>query len=192
MGRKKTTAELVSERPSPEELAGLPRTPISVVVDNVRSLDNVGLIFRLCETARVERLYLTGYTGYPAVEKDTRPRAVIDRHQRRIEKTAVYALPHQPWEYVEDAVTLVSDLKAKGAHVVALEQTESSIPYHQADYTLPMVLVVGHERRGVRDELLALANEVVEIPILGLGNSHNVATATGIVLYRALEKTGLL
>jgi tRNA G18 (ribose-2'-O)-methylase SpoU len=188
--QKKTTQELVKERLAQPEAQQLPRLPISVVVDNVRSLDNVGLIFRLCELARVERLYLTGYTGHPRVAGDTREESVITRHEHRIMKTAVYAVPHQPWVYVDDATLIVAQLKEQGAQVVALEQTKQSVPYHEVQYSLPLVIIVGHEREGVRQELLDLADTVVEIPILGIGNSHNVATATGIVLYHILQATG--
>lgn len=187
---KKSTQELVKERPSKQALTELPRVPISVVVDNVRSLDNVGLIFRLCELARVGRLYLTGYTGHPRIENDDREEGIIARHANRIVKTAVYAVPHQPWVYVEDPVPIVAELKEQGAHIFALEQTKQSVHYHQAKYELPLVLIVGHEREGVRQELLELADTLIDIPILGHGNSHNVATATGIVLYHILHATG--
>lgn len=197
MIRKKTTQELVQERPSPERIGSLPRVPITVVVDNVRSLDNVGLLFRLCELARVERLYLTGYTGHPRLPAgeqgnagDTREEGVIARHEHRIFKTAVYAMPLQPWTYVEDPVPLVTHLAEHGSQVVVLEQTADSRPYHEADYTLPLTLVLGHEREGVRQELLEVADTHVEIPILGVGNSHNVSHAAAIVLYHVLAKTG--
>lgn len=187
--KKKTTSELVQERPAPDRLRAMSRLPISVVVDNVRSLDNVGLIFRLCELVRVDRLYLTGYTGHPRTPDDDREEGIIARHTNRIVKTAVYAVPYQPWVYVEDPVPLVASLKEQGAHIVALEQTEQSVPYHETQYELPLVLIVGHERLGVRQELLDFADQLIEIPILGLGNSHNVATATGIVLYHILHNT---
>jgi 23S rRNA (guanosine2251-2'-O)-methyltransferase len=193
MIQKKTTKHLVQERPSPEQLMKLSRTPILVVADNVRSLDNVGLLFRLCELARVEKLYLTGYTGYPRQAKDRRPEAVILRHNNRIAKTAVYAVDHQPWEYVADPVPLVQGFKQAGKQVLALEQTDQSVPYLKVpvtDYQLPVTLILGHERQGVRQELLELADIIVDIPILGLGNSHNVAVATGIILYHILEKAG--
>lgn len=188
MIHKKTTKELKNERPTPEELTKTPRTPISVLVDNVRSLDNVGLIFRLSELARLDHLYLTGYTGYPAKEADTRPSRISSRHDQRIRKTAVYAVPHQPWSYHEDPVALVKKLKQDGQKIVALEQTKQSVPYHKTDYQLPLTLIVGHEREGVRPELLELADTIIDIPILGAGNSHNVATATGIVIYHALSE----
>lgn len=190
MARKKTTKQLVQERPSPARLQEMPRMPVSVVVDNVRSLDNVGLLFRLCELTRVQHLYLTGYTGHPRIPDDDREEGLIARHESRIFKTAVYAVPHQPWSYVPDPVSLVQNLQEKGWQIVALEQTDKSVPYFTTHYSLPTILIVGHEREGVRQELLDLADILIEIPILGLGNSHNVATATGIVLYNILEQTG--
>ena len=162
------------------------------MADNIRSLDNVGLLFRLCELARVERLYLTGYTGYPYREGDTRPQRISLRHDHRITKTAVYAVPYQPWEYVEDPIPLVKNMKKQSVNVIALEQTEQSISYHKvpvAGYSLPLTVILGHERQGISQELLELADTFVDIPILGLGNSHNVAIAAGIVLYHILEKT---
>lgn len=193
--KKKTTQQLVQERPSPEEILDLPRTPLSIVVDNVRSLDNVGMIFRLCELARVEHLYLTGFTGHPRRPEDPREEGLIARHEHRIFKTAVYAANFQPWSYVEDPVPLVEKLKEDGHNIIALEQTTNSVPYHKApvtSYELPAVLIVGHERQGVRDELVTLADTVVEIPISGLGNSHNVAMATGIIVYHILEAANRL
>lgn len=187
---KKTTQELVQERPSAETLAVLPRVPLIVIADNIRSLDNVGLMFRLCELSRIELLVLAGYTGYPKAPHDTRPKNVIARHDNRIRKTAVYALEHQPWLYMEEPSQFIAEKKKAGYQVLALEQTTTSIPYTQATFTLPTILIVGHERVGVRHELLELADTIIEIPILGIGNSHNVATACGIILSSILEKTG--
>lgn len=190
--QKKTTEELVQERPSPEELLSLPRTSITVVVDNVRSLDNVGMIFRLCELARIEHLYLAGFTGHPRRPDDDREEGLIARQEHRIFKTAVYAVPFQPWSYIEDPQPLVESLKKQGSQIVVVEQTANSVPYHRVQYKQPLTIVVGHERQGVRQEVVDLADVVIEIPILGIGNSHNVATATGIVLYHAIEKLGLI
>lgn len=190
MIHKKTTDQLRQERPSLETLHDLPRTPISIVADNLRSLDNVGLLFRLAEVARLEKLYLTGYTGYPRTASDNRPENIIIRHDHRIRKTAVYAIPHQPCEYQADPIPVIQHLKKQGSMIVALEQTKQSQPYNEIQYNLPVVLIVGHERQGVRSELLELADHIVEIPILGLGNSHNAAIATSIVLYHILEKAG--
>jgi tRNA G18 (ribose-2'-O)-methylase SpoU len=193
MPHKKTTEDLVGERPTPKAIKKMPRTPISVIVDNVRSLDNVGMIFRLCELARAEHLYLTGYTGYPKIPQDTRPQAVINRHDHRITKTAVYAVPHQPWTHREDPIALAKKLKKQGHKIIALEQTDTSVRYNQlqvTDYKLPVTIILGHERQGVRQELVDLADIIIDIPILGLGNSHNVATSCAIILYHILDKTG--
>jgi 23S rRNA (guanosine2251-2'-O)-methyltransferase len=195
MTTKKTTQDLVKERPSPEELAILERTPINIIVDNVRSLDNVGLIFRLCELSRVEHLYLTGYTGHPRKPNDDREEGLIARHEHRIMKTAVYALPHQPWSFHANPLEVTAKLKDEGHTLIAVEQTSTSRPYHELpiqDYQLPLTIIVGHEREGVREELLNQADHIVEIPIHGHGNSHNVSIATTIVLYHILEKSGLL
>lgn len=190
MIKKKTTEELVGERPAPEILAQLPRIPIIVLADNVRSLDNVGLLFRLCELARIELLVLAGYTGYPRKEGDIRPEGIISRHDNRIQKTSVYALPYQPWTYEKNPVPFIQRKKEEGYRVIALEQTNGSIPYFEANHTLPTILVVGHERLGISHEILELADTLIEIPILGIGNSHNVAMATGIIISHLLEKTG--
>lgn len=184
MTHKKTTEELVGERPSPEELTKLPRTPISVIADNIRSLNNVGLLFRLCELIRAEHLYLTGYTGRPGQS---------EKHDHRIGKTAVYAIPHQPWTHIKDPMPLVKKLKKQGHKIIALEQTDRSVPYHQVpvtSYQLPVTVMIGHERTGVRQELLDLSDTVIDIPVLGLGNSHNVTISAAIVLYHILAKTG--
>lgn len=188
--QKKTTQELIYERPSAEQLALLPRIPIVIVADNIRSLDNVGLLFRLCELSRIELLVLAGYTGYPRAPKDTRPEHIITRHNNRIRKTAVYALEHQPWLYRENPNHFIQEKKNAGYQIVALEQTTASVPYSDAQFQLPTLLIVGHERLGVRHELLELADTIIEISILGIGNSHNVAMATGIILSFILEKTG--
>ena len=190
---KKTTEELVQERPAPEELLAMERTAVNVLVDNVRSLDNVGLLFRLCELARVERLYLTGYTGHPRVPDDEREEHLITRHEHRIFKTAVYAVPYQPWTYAQDPLPIVDYLKEAGHTIIALEQTDQSQPYHQiprTEYQIPITLIAGHEREGVRQELINRADHVVEIPIRGLGNSHNVSHSVAIVLYHLLAQTG--
>jgi tRNA G18 (ribose-2'-O)-methylase SpoU len=183
MIHKKTTEELVGERPTPEILSSLPRTPITVIADNLRSLDNVGLLFRLCELTRADHLYLTGYTGHPGHS---------ERHDRRIAKTAVYAIEHQPWTHTENPIPVIKNLKSAGSQIIALEQTDKSIPYHQVpitSYQLPVTVILGHERTGVRPELLNLADTIIDIPILGLGNSHNVTISAGIVLYHILAKT---
>lgn len=180
---KKTTAELVSEKPSLAEFYQLPKTPVTVVADNVRSLDNVGLLFRLCDGFRVQRIILCGITGYPEGRPDDpRPVHIRERHDRRIGKTAIGTVPFVPWECRERSDDFVRERQDAGDMIVVLEQTHDSVPYRDVMYRFPLVLVVGHERAGVDDAVLSRADAVADIPMDGMGNSHNVAIATAIVL----------
>ena len=174
-------------KPSPDEFALLPRHPIHVVCDDVRSLLNVGLIFRLCDAARVERLYLCGITGYPPIPDDPRPPWVAERAGRVIAKTAIQTVPYVPWAYRPSALAVVEELKPSGVQIVALEQTTRSVPYTCVDYRFPVCLVLGHERRGVETTALDLADAVVDIPMWGMGNSLNVATSFSICVYEILR-----
>lgn len=182
--RKKTTAELVAEKPAREVFSRLPKTPITLVVDGIRALDNVGLLFRIADGFRIRELILCGITGYPAgLPGDTRPAHVMERHDRHIKKTAIQTIPYVPWTYRPDAAEIVREKKAAGDMVVALEQVHGSRDYRAVTYRLPVTLVVGHEREGVAQPVLDIADVVVEIPMRGMGNSHNVAIATALTLH---------
>lgn len=180
---KKTTSELVAAKPTPGEFSKLPKTPITLVVDGIRSLDNVGLLFRLSDGFRVQRLVLCGITGYPAgMPDDPRPVHIIERQDRKIKKTAIQTIPYVPWEYRPDVQHVVEEQKRAGDMIVVLEQTHESMPYPDVSYRFPLTLVVGHERTGVSDGILQAADAVVDISMHGMGNSHNVAVATAIVV----------
>lgn len=183
----RTTTELVAAKPSPEAFARLPRAPISVVLDDVRSLANVGLIFRLCDAARVERLYLCGITGHPPTpdpEHDPRPRHVQERALREIVRTAVMAVPYVPWEYQPSAIEVVQGLQARGYQVAAIEQAHDSVPYTRPGiYQPPVCLVFGHERAGVGPAALEMSDVRVEVPVFGMANSLNVAMCLALIAY---------
>jgi 23S rRNA (guanosine2251-2'-O)-methyltransferase len=187
-----TTAELVGRKPDPDTFEQLPRAPISVVLDDVRSLANVGLIFRICDALRVERLYLCGITGRPANPPgghDPRPRHVQDRAEREIAKTAVMAIPFVPWEYQLSATDVAQRLRGEGYQVVAVEQAHHSTPYWRAGiYRPPLALVLGHERAGVTPSALDAAHLCVEVPVHGMANSLNVAMACAIVGYEVMRQ----
>jgi 23S rRNA (guanosine2251-2'-O)-methyltransferase len=175
--RRHTTTELVARRPSPEAREET-RLPVVVVLDDVRSAYNVGLIFRLCDCVNVQALWLGGITPYPGVSTHA---------SNHIHKTGVGGSIHVlPWRHLADPVPAVADLKAAGWRVVVVEQGEGSVPWHRADYRAPLVLVFGHERTGVRDALLALADEIVELPARGVTNNLNVALCASAVLYGVL------
>jgi tRNA G18 (ribose-2'-O)-methylase SpoU len=154
----------------------------------VRSLLNVGAIFRIADAARVERLYLCGITGYPPIDNDPRPPWVAERAGRVIAKTALHTVSAVPWEHQPSATAVVESLKRQGVQVVALERSERSVPYLRIDYRYPVGLVLGHERGGVGTSILDLADAVAEIPMWGEGQSLNVATAFGICVYEILRR----
>jgi len=142
---------------------------IILFAHNIRSLWNVGSLFRTCDAFGVERLILSGYTATP-------PR-------REISKTALGAEETVPWEKIEDTQSTLRDLKDEGYTIVALEQTENA--QELKDYEPPerLCLIIGHEVTGVPQELLKCCGETVEIPMLGGKESLNVAVAAGIALH---------
>jgi len=187
-----TTDELVARKPDALSFRALPRAPISVILDDVRSLANVGLIFRICDALRVERLYLCGITGHPmhpAPGRDTRPRHVQERAEREIAKTAVMALPYVPWEYAAAATDVVQRLRTAGYQVVAVEQGHHSTPFDRPGiYRPPLGLIFGHERAGVAPSALEAADLCVELPVYGMANSLNVAMACAVVGYEIVRQ----
>ena len=184
-----TTAELVARKPDAAQFSQLHRAPISIVLEDVRSLANVGLIFRVCDALRVERLYLCGITGHPASADDPRPRHVQDRAEREITRTAVMAIPFVPWTYQPSALDLLVSLRANGHQLIAVEQAHSSVPYTAAGiYRPPLALIFGHERAGVTTAALQMADVCVEVPVFGMANSLNVAMACSIVGYEILRQ----
>jgi tRNA G18 (ribose-2'-O)-methylase SpoU len=167
--RKLSHQELKAARPGEAELENLPRCPVTVVCENIRSLYNVGSIFRTSDGAGIEKLYLCGYTGYP-------PRSEID-------KTALGSAQSVPWEYIPNQFEAVRMLRKQGYHIIALEHTSGSVSYDNASYTFPACIVIGNEVSGITDELLALCDMAVDIPMHGLKQSLNVSVAYGILVY---------
>lgn len=186
--KKLSTEDLVNKKPNIKTFAKLPRHPLLVVLDNIRSLQNVGLFFRLSDALRVEKLYLGGYTGFPPLEEDPRFPGSMEHAEREIEKTAIKTIPYVPWERAENTVRLIKGLKKKGVQIVAVEQTNNSVPYTHLDYQFPVALIFGHERDGISDEVLKLADKIVEIPMYGMGNSLNVATSFAVIGYYLVSK----
>ncbi|MBI4711676.1 MAG: RNA methyltransferase, partial [Candidatus Omnitrophica bacterium] len=164
--RKLSHPELLARQ---ETLKKEPRLPFCVVLNDIRSLYNVGSIFRTADGIGVEKIWACGITGFPP---DT-----------QITKTALGAEKEVPWEYREDAVSLVRELKAKGYEIVFLEQITGSIPYQDYEPAGPVCLVVGNEVSGVSEKLLALCDRTIEIEMSGLKNSLNVAIAFGVAAF---------
>ncbi len=185
---KFTTDELVAQKPSEEKFKKLKRSPIVFILHNIRSLENVGLFFRLADAICAEKIYLTGYTGYPRMESDPREERIVAHAEKEIAKTAIKVVPFVPWEYCEDISTVNRELKTLGYQLVGVEQTDNSVDYSAPNYLLPVALLFGHERTGVEEDLLEKCDLIVHIPMLGMGNSHNVATAGTIISYHILTK----
>lgn len=174
MIRKFTHEEIQLSKPLPEEVKSFKRTPVSVVLNDIRSLYNVGAMFRTCDATLAEKMFLCGITGYP-------PRKEID-------KVALGAVEVVPWQYLPSAKETLLKLKEKGVKIVALELAEGSVHFKEFDFPFPMALVVGNEVEGISDELMELVDYCVSIPMLGRANSLNVATAFGIVAYEILHQ----
>ena len=168
--RKLTHEEIALKRQSLESLGSVDRLPVSVVVDSVRSLYNVGSIFRTSDGVLVERLILTGFTPIP-------PRKEID-------KTALGATQSVPWEYVKEPREAIRSLRNSGLKACCLEITDRVVPYYSiqpADF--PLCLVIGNEITGVSKEALAECDLALEIPQFGIKQSLNVAVAYGIAIF---------
>lgn len=172
--RKLTPQEILKSKKQPEEIRKMSRLPIYIIVDNIRSLFNVGSIFRTSDGVMAEKIYLCGMTGIP-------PR-------REIEKTSLGASEVVPWEYREKAVDVVKELKEKGVEIVALELTDPGHHYAETDFSFPLALVIGHEIDGVTDDVMKYVDKAISIPMLGRANSLNVATAFGIAVYQMMYK----
>lgn len=154
--------------------AGIARLPVAVLLDNVRSLYNVGAFFRTADAAGVERLYLCGITGRPP--------------KRAISKTALGAEETVPWVHTWEALDAASELAARGYELAAVETSVHAVDLFEWRPRFPVCLVFGHEVEGVRPELAALCDTHVRIPMLGMKHSLNVATAGGVVIYELLRK----
>ena len=168
--KKLSHDEIAARRFTIEQLGREQRSPIYVLLDNVRSLYNVGSIFRTADGARVAKIFLCGYTPFP-------PR-------KEIEKTALGATNAVPWEHVSDPHTVIETLRAQGVPVCVLEHTDASVPYYSlTKKNFPLCLVVGNEITGVRKEILQRADTAVEIPMFGMKQSLNVAVAFGVAVF---------
>ena len=146
------------------------RPEIYLIAQNIRSLFNVGALFRCADVFGAHKIYLCGYTGDP-------PR-------REITKTALGAEIWIPWEHFGQTHLLLKQLRRQGVRIVVLETGSDGTPLPALKPTFPLALVVGNEVTGVSPAVRRLADEVVEIPMLGQKESLNVAVAAGIALYQ--------
>ena len=172
--RKLTMPEL--NRLSTEEFRAVEKFPITVILEDIRSQNNTGSVFRTCDAFRVEKLYLCGITAVPP--------------HREIHKTALGAETSVKWKYYDTAKEAILELKKSGHLILALEHATSSLLLQ--DYDIPenskIVLVFGNEIHGVSEEVLQLADACLEIPQFGTKHSINVSVAVGITLWEIVKK----
>ena len=161
-------------RLSVDKYADAPKHPLFLMLHNIRSMWNVGSMFRTADAAGIEKMIISGYTATP-------PRKEID-------KTALGAQDTVLWEYYADPLEALSSMKNKGVKIFGLEITEGSHPYTAiASDAFPLCLVVGNEVDGLENEVLALCDGVLEIPQYGTKHSLNVAVAAGIALFEMVR-----
>ena len=152
------------------------KTPVIIVLDNIRSLNNIGSVFRTSDAFLIEKIYLCGITATPP-NKD-------------INKTALGATESVAWEHVENTVDVVQDLNAKGWVTLAIEQAEESLMLQDfsAKQNEKYVLVFGNEVKGVSQEVVNVCAGVLEIPQFGTKHSLNIAVSAGIVIWDVCSK----
>ena len=150
----------------------LPRNPVHVMLDNLRSAYNVGSMFRTADACGVAHIHLCGMTAHPPHPK--------------LEKTALGAFDYVPWTYHERNRDCVDIIKAQGITLVGIETAEGAVPHHRFEWPKPVVVVFGNEVNGINERVLDRCDAVVRIPMQGHKNSLNVATAFGVILYAIL------
>ncbi len=157
-----------------KDVASVPRRPIHVVLDNIRSAYNVGSIFRTCDAALVEKVYCCGITAHPPNHK--------------LKKTSLGAARFVPWEHFGSTLDAVAAIKERGVPVFALEVTDRSEDLFKIDVPSPVAIVLGSEVEGVAQEVLAAADRIVAIPMAGFKNSINVSVAAGVAIFEIARR----
>lgn len=175
--RKLKNSEL--ERIDKEVFKQVDKTPILVILDNIRSLNNIGSVFRTADAFLIEKIYLCGFTAIPP-HKD-------------IQKTALGATDSVSWEYREDVDCLIEELQQEGIKILAIEQAENSImlndfkPHKNEKYAV----VFGNEVKGVQQNIVSKSDIVIEIPQFGTKHSLNISVCTGVVLWDLFAKINI-
>ena len=162
-------------RVSAEEYKVIDKHPIVVVLDNVRSMHNVGAVFRTSDAFLIDKIYLCGITATPP--------------HKEIHKTAIGAENSVDWEYVKDSNELVTKLKEDGYQIVTIEQTEGSVLLNEfeVDQSQKYAIVMGNEVDGVQQSIIDQCDTCIEIPQSGTKHSLNVSVCTGIILWKWYE-----
>ncbi len=153
---------------------GLEALPVAILLDNVRSMYNVGSFFRTADAAAAAKLVLTGITACPP--------------KSGIRKTALGAEDTVPWEHARDPLPVLDALRERNYEIAAIETTPRAVDLFAWAPAFPVCIVFGHEVDGIRPEVAARCDTHIRIPMLGAKHSLNVATAGGVVLFELLRK----
>lgn len=172
--RKLENSEL--NRMSVDDFKDASKTPLIIVLDDIRSLNNIGSVFRTCDAFLVEKIFLCGITATPP--------------NKEIHKTALGATETVVWEHSENVLEVIEKLKSDGVKVFAIEQVESSIflQNFEIEKNQKYALVFGNEVFGVSQKAVEICNGTIEIPQLGTKHSLNIAVSAGIVIWDFFKK----
>jgi len=159
-----------------EEFKKADKIPLIVVLDNIRSLNNIGSVFRTSDAFLIEKIYLCGITAQPP--------------HKEIHKTALGATESVTWEYVEDTLTLVEKLKGEKVKVLAIEQAENSTMLQDffIEPNQKYAVIMGNEVKGVQQKVVSASDYCIEIPQFGTKHSLNISVSCGVVLWDLFKK----
>lgn len=152
------------------------KIPLIVVLDNIRSLNNIGSVFRTCDAFLIQKIYLCGISAQPP--------------HKEIHKTALGATESVDWEYVEDTLSLMESLKAEGVYVASIEQAENATMLNdfKIDSDQKYAVVFGNEVKGVQQKVVDASDVCIEIPQFGTKHSLNISVSCGVVLWDLFKK----
>lgn len=159
-----------------EEFKQQAKLPLTVILDNVRSMHNIGSVFRTSDGFAIEKICLCGISATPP--------------HREIEKTALGATRSVDWSYYENVKDAIGELKLSGHHIIAIEQAKDSLMLNsfQPDHSRKYALIFGNEVQGVSDEAMQMIDTCIEIPQFGTKHSFNIVVSAGIVLWDFFSK----
>ncbi|CAH8282318.1 SpoU rRNA methylase family protein [Mariniflexile fucanivorans] len=175
--RKLKNSEL--DRLSVEDFKNIKKTPLIIILDNIRSLNNIGSVFRTSDAFLIEKIYLCGITATPP-HKD-------------IHKTALGSTDTVDWEHVENTIDLIEKLKAENVKICAIEQAENATMLNdfKPEANTKYALVFGNEVKGVAQNVVSASDVVIEIPQYGTKHSLNISVSCGVVVWDLFSKLGV-
>jgi tRNA G18 (ribose-2'-O)-methylase SpoU len=157
-----------------------------LVAHDIRSAHNIGSLIRTAEGLGVSRLFITGYSPYPAAPDDSRLPHIAGKITARIHKTSLGAEDSLDWAYRQDVTKVIHRLKTEGYTIAGLEQAAGAISLVEFDPPSKIALIVGSEVGGLSREVLVLCDKIIEIPMAGNKESFNVAVAAGMALFHLM------